>query len=100
MMITTFDAVDLSGYSSSYISLAYFVQDTGWETSDSIRIWVEVDGGVVIDLHNTNGFDIWAKKLNRCIPIASIGAAFSCNGMAGMMPYRHAFRCLFRCFTK
>lgn len=58
MMTTTFDAVDLSGYSSSYVSLAYFVQETGWESGDSIRIWVEVDGGVVIDLLNTSGSDI------------------------------------------
>jgi len=58
MMTVSFDEVDLSGYSSAYVSVAYFVQSTGWESGDSIRIWVVVDGGTEIDLLNTAGSDI------------------------------------------
>ncbi len=57
-MTTTFDEVDLSGHSNAYISLEYFVQETGWESDDYIRIWVVVDGGTEIDLLNTSGSDI------------------------------------------
>lgn len=57
-MILTFDAVSLIGRTMPILDLYYFVATTGWETGDSIRIWVEVDAGAEIDLVNTAGQDI------------------------------------------
>ena len=57
-METTFDEVNLSGHTSAYVSIASFVQETGWESDDEIRMWVVVDGGTEIDLLNTAGSDI------------------------------------------
>jgi hypothetical protein len=37
--------------------LDYFVQETGWESEDRIRIWVDADG-TEIDILNTLGSDI------------------------------------------
>ncbi|MCA9276099.1 MAG: PEP-CTERM sorting domain-containing protein [Phycisphaerales bacterium] len=39
------------------LCLDYFVQETGWESDDRIRIWVNADG-TEIDLLNTMGSDI------------------------------------------
>jgi hypothetical protein len=57
-MRTTLDTVDLSGYVSPTVSIQVFVQETGWEEDDALRIWVAVDGGTEIDLLNTAGSDI------------------------------------------
>ena len=57
-MTVTFDAVSLTGASSPQISVQYFVQSTGYESDDVIRIWVVVDGGTELDLLNTTGSDI------------------------------------------
>ena len=54
------DTVNLTGQPNPQVSIQYFVEDDSWETSpaDILRIWVEVDGGVEIDLVNTGGSDI------------------------------------------
>ena len=39
------------------LCIDYFVQETGWESDDRIRIWVDADG-TEIDLLNTAGSDI------------------------------------------
>lgn len=51
-----FDAVGSTSFSN--ITMDLFVQETGWESDDSIRIWAVVDGGVEIDLFSTIGSDI------------------------------------------
>ncbi|MBL6645177.1 MAG: HYR domain-containing protein [Flavobacteriales bacterium] len=59
IMELVFDNVDVSTGGVT-LTLDYFVQSTGWETSnpeDIIRIWVVTDGGEV-DLLNTQGQDI------------------------------------------
>ncbi len=57
-MVLSFDPVSLIGRTMPILDLYYFVASTGWETGDSIRIWVEVDGGAEIDMLNTAGQDI------------------------------------------
>ncbi|HCT45862.1 MAG TPA: hypothetical protein DF699_11675, partial [Phycisphaerales bacterium] len=39
------------------LCLDYFVQETGWESDDRIRIWVDADG-TELDIVNTMGSDI------------------------------------------
>lgn len=58
LMTTTFDEVNLAGYENLMLCLDYFVQSTGWESDDVLRIWVTVDGTTDIDLVNTAGSDI------------------------------------------
>ncbi|MGD8969489.1 MAG: ExeM/NucH family extracellular endonuclease, partial [Anaerolineae bacterium] len=57
-MRTTLDTVDLTAYPQASVFVQYFVQATGWESNDELRIWVVVDGGAEIDLVNTAGSDI------------------------------------------
>ena len=58
IMTTSLDTVNITGYTTVTVSADLFVKADGWETSDAIRIWVEVDGGVEIDLIDTTGSDI------------------------------------------
>ncbi len=51
-----FDTVNFAG--AWNVSIDLYVQTTGWEADDSIRLWVEVDGGTTIDLLNTIGTDV------------------------------------------
>ncbi len=51
----SFDTVNFVG--SWNVSLDLYVQTTGYESDDSIRIWITGDGGVT-DLMNTAGSDI------------------------------------------
>lgn len=51
-----FDTVNFAG--SWDMSMDIYVQATGWETDDSIHVWLEVDGGTTIDLLNTIGSDV------------------------------------------
>lgn len=55
----TFDQVTLQGVNPT-LQLFYFLRSTGWETGDSLRIWVELTGGPQseIDLLNTADSDI------------------------------------------
>jgi len=52
VMGVAFAPVDISGAVAPSISLDYFVNDTGFESDDLLRVWVEVDGGTEIDLVN------------------------------------------------
>lgn len=53
------DTVDISGHSNVSVNLDLFVQSTGWESDDAIRIYiVDGDTGVETDLINTTGMDI------------------------------------------
>lgn len=58
-MVTTFDTVAITSPYAS-VSLDVFIKETGWETApaDLARVWVEVDGGVELDILNTAGADI------------------------------------------
>ena len=58
LVTVTLDSVELSPYGSPRVQADVFIADTGWESSDRIRIWAEVDGGAEIDLLNTTGQDI------------------------------------------
>jgi len=51
-----FDTVNYVGFWG--VSVDLYVQATGWEADDSIRLWLEVDGGMTIDLLNTVGSDV------------------------------------------
>jgi len=51
-----FDRVDFTGQWN--VNLDLWVQTTGYEANDSIRVWVTVDGGTEIDILNTIGSDI------------------------------------------
>lgn len=56
LMGMQFDTIGSTGFID--ITMDLFIQETGWESDDSIRIWAVVDGGVEIDLLNTIGSDI------------------------------------------
>lgn len=58
LMTTTVETFDLTGLSSVYVAVDVYVNETGWESDDRIRVWATVDGGVEIDLLNTAGSDI------------------------------------------
>jgi len=58
LMRVELDEVDLSGVGSAMLSVDYFLQETGWEEDDRIRIWVVLDDGTEIDVFNTEGMDI------------------------------------------
>lgn len=49
-----FDSVDISGQGDVTVELDYFLQDTSYESTDSIRIYVDVDG-TQTDLLNLSG---------------------------------------------
>ncbi|MEO0422136.1 MAG: VPLPA-CTERM sorting domain-containing protein [Pseudomonadota bacterium] len=57
LMTITFDTVDLSGVTDATLTVDLFVNETGYEDGDRVRVWVEGDGGVV-DLIDTAGSDI------------------------------------------
>ena len=56
LMGLQFDTIGSTSYQN--ITMDVFIQETGWESDDSIRIWAVVDGGLEIDLLNTIGSDI------------------------------------------
>ena len=53
----SFDAVDLTDVGAVTVSLDYFLQETGWETSDLLKIFVVTDQGTQT-LLDTAGQDI------------------------------------------
>ena len=57
-MTVTLDTVSLVGFASPMVRLDVFVNSDGWESDDVLRVWVEVDGAVELDLLNTGGSDI------------------------------------------
>lgn len=57
-MVLTFDQVSLTGFTNYDVRLDIFVQSTGWESDDAIRVYLIVDGGAEVDLLNTAGLDI------------------------------------------
>jgi hypothetical protein len=58
LMTVTMQSVDLTGVANASMSLDLFVQDTGYEDDDRARVWVEVDGGEMIDLFAVSGDDL------------------------------------------
>ncbi len=56
LMGVQFDTV--SAVSFTDVTLDLFVQETGWESDDSIRIFAIVDGGLEVDILNTIGSDV------------------------------------------
>jgi len=50
-MVTEFDPVDLTGTTAPYVALDVFIQDTGYESTDQLRIFA-TDGTQEIDLIN------------------------------------------------
>lgn len=57
LLTVSIETVDLTGV-DALVSIDTFLQGTGWESDDRVRVWVEVDGGQEIDLLNTMGSDI------------------------------------------
>lgn len=57
LMTVSLDTVTFAGPNWG-VSIDAFIQETGWEVADVARIWVEVDGGLELDMLNTAGFDI------------------------------------------
>ena len=57
-MTLTLDTVDFSAVTNAELYMQYYVQETSWESDDTIHIWLEVDGGATIDVLNTTGNDI------------------------------------------
>ena len=57
-MIISLDAVDISSYSNPSVNLDLFVNSTGWETDDYIRVYIEFEDMSTLDLLNTSGSDI------------------------------------------
>ncbi len=62
IMTVSLDSVDLSAQSHASVCIDLFVSETGWESSDNLRIWVS-NGGTEFDLLNTVGQDIDAITL-------------------------------------
>lgn len=58
MLTLTLDTVDLTGYTDTSVSLDLFVNETGWETSDIISIYLTMNDGSIISLMDTTGSDI------------------------------------------
>ena len=57
-MVLTFDAIDVSMVTTAAVSLDLFIQSTGWESDDAIRIFAISDGSTEVDVFNTTGMDI------------------------------------------
>jgi len=58
LMTTTLAPVALGDFLSPIASARIFIASTGWEADDHIRVWTTVDGGIEIDLLDTQGQDI------------------------------------------
>ncbi len=61
MMRTTFDTITVPGDRTLFewnLMMDFYVQETGWESDDYMRIWLVVDDGVEIDILNTAGMDV------------------------------------------
>lgn len=58
LMTVTMQSVDLAGVANGAMSMDLFVQDTGYEDGDRARVWIEVDGGEMIDLFSVAGDDL------------------------------------------
>jgi hypothetical protein len=59
IMILEFDPVDLTAYTNIQVSLDYFVQSTGWEAADFIKIYVkDLTNNTQTDIIDTEGSDI------------------------------------------
>lgn len=55
-MGVSFDTVTAASFTD--LTMDVYVQSTGWESDDSIRIFAIVDGGVEVDVLNTIGSDV------------------------------------------
>ena len=59
IMILEFDPVDLTSYTNIQVSIDYFVQSTGYELSDFIKIYVkDLTNNTEVSIINTEGSDI------------------------------------------
>lgn len=56
LMGVQFDTVNAISFTN--LTLDVYVQETGWESEDSIRIFAVVDGGLEVDILNTIGSDV------------------------------------------
>lgn len=56
-LILTLDTVNISQNPSAFLSMDYFLNETGWETNDSIKIWVDTNTGPLV-LIDSIGTDI------------------------------------------
>jgi len=85
-MVVTFAAVDLTGYTNVQFSMQLFVNDTGWESADFIKITLALTGAGNIPVLDTTGNDIdvfqiegaWLEgawlTLSKNIPVAATSA--------------------------
>ena len=56
LMTVSLDTVNYTG--TWNVSIDYYLQDTGYEADDRVRIWATVDGGVELDILAASGDDI------------------------------------------
>lgn len=86
LVTVTLDSVAVMGANPT-VSLDLFVQDTGYETDDRIRVWVETSGGD-IDLFNLSGDDLelvthdWVT-LSTALPAGSAVVKFEMDSNSG-----------------
>jgi hypothetical protein len=85
-MIVTFATVNLTGYTNVQFSMKLFVNDTGWESNDFIKITLALTGAANIPVLDTSGNDIddfqiegaWLEgswlTLPKNIPVAATSA--------------------------
>jgi hypothetical protein len=57
-MILEFDPVIIDGHAPVLFSIDYFVQETGWESSDEIQVFLTIDGATTVDIVNSSLVDI------------------------------------------
>lgn len=55
--VLTFDSVDLTGYTNKSFFMAFFINETIWESDDYLKISLQLDD-ILIDLLDTTGKDI------------------------------------------
>ncbi len=91
LMTTVLDPVSLQGITNPSVSLNLFINPTGWEVSDQIRIWLVLDGATENDIFNTQGQDIdnlglegnWLEYSASLVGYDSAQLAFSLDSNSG-----------------
>lgn len=84
LMTTMLDTVSLQSATNTSVSLSLFINSTGWESQDRIRIWMILDGATENDIFNTQGQDIdnlgiegtWLEFSESLIGYDSVQLAF------------------------
>ncbi|MDZ7796052.1 MAG: PKD domain-containing protein [Candidatus Marinimicrobia bacterium] len=88
----TLDELTVDASTTVYFSAKVFIEDTGYESEDAIRIWLTVDGSTEVDLINLSGDDIeayenigtWATLSEEVNPSSSVVLRFELDSNAGV----------------